>query len=607
MGTFPYDANSAPRSPSHVSALRAPRFSMKALLIANRGEIAVRVIRTAKEMGLRTIAIYSELDRDALHVELADEAWNVGPAPAAESYLNANKILQVAKAARADAIHPGYGFLAENAEFARAVMAAGLTWVGPPPEAIEGMGDKITSRRNASAAGVPMVPGTTEPLQSVDEVAALAKEYGFPIAIKAAHGGGGKGLRVAMGPDDVADAFEGARREADAYFGSSEVYVEKYLARPRHIEAQVLFDSHGNGVFLGERDCSIQRRHQKLIEETPSPGFPDAIRQALGEAALAAARACGYVNAGTVEFLFDPVDGRFYFLEMNTRLQVEHTITEMVTGLDLVAWQLRIASGEELTFDHVEPKGHAIEFRINAEDPLRGFLPSPGQVVDYREPAGPGIRVDGWVRPATRVSQYYDNLMAKLVVWGADRDEALRRGRRALMEYEVTGVATTIPAHLAVLDHPDFVAGTHYTRWMEEVVLLPVPLPSSEPTLPGDEDLARHDMTVEIGGRRFAVTYWAPETGPAIGSGPSRRVRPKLDRPPAGGASDGVVTAPMQGTIVKVHVRAGDKVEANQPLCVLEAMKMENEVRSPTAGEVVDLRVQPGDTVASGAVLAIVK
>lgn len=580
---------------------------MNSLLIANRGEIAVRVIRTAREMGLRTIAIYSELDRDALHVELADEAWNVGGAPAAESYLNSHRILQVAKAARADAVHPGYGFLSENAEFARAVIEAGLTWVGPPPDAIEAMGDKITSRRNAAIAGVAMVPGTTEPLQTLEEVATLADEFGFPIAIKAAHGGGGRGLRVVMGPDDIADAFDGARREADAYFGSPEVYVEKYLARPRHIEAQVLFDTHGKGIFLGERDCSIQRRHQKLIEETPAPGLTNGQRQELGEAALTAARACGYVNAGTVEFLFDPDEEHFYFLEMNTRLQVEHAITEAVTGLDLVAWQLRIASGEPLSLDQVEVKGHAIEFRINAEDPLRGFLPSPGRVVDYREPAGPGIRVDSWIRPGTRVSQYYDNLLAKLVVWGADRDEAIRRGRRALKEYQVTGVATTIPAHLAVLDHADFAAGRHYTRWMEEVVRLPDPQPSSEPTLPAEEDLSRHDMTVEIGGRRFAVTYWAPEMGPAVGAGPSRRVRPKLDRPTSGGASDGVVTSPMQGTIVKVHVRAGDKVEANQPLCVLEAMKMENEVRSPTAGEVVDLRVQPGDTVASGSVLAIIK
>ncbi|MGQ0849284.1 MAG: acetyl/propionyl/methylcrotonyl-CoA carboxylase subunit alpha [Actinomycetota bacterium] len=580
---------------------------MNSLLVANRGEIAVRVIRTARELGLRTIGVYSELDRDALHVELADESWNIGPAPAAESYLNAARILQVATAARADAIHPGYGFLSENAAFAEATTQAGLIWVGPPPEAIRGMGDKITSRRNAQAAGVPMVPGTTEPSNSIEEVTSVAERYGFPVAIKAAHGGGGKGLRVVTAPEEIGSAFEGARREADAYFGNPEVYVEKYLPRPRHVEAQVLFDSHGHGVFLGERDCTVQRRHQKLIEETPSPGLTDDLRAALGEAALATARSCGYVNAGTVEFLFDPDEGAFYFLEMNTRLQVEHTITEMVTGLDLVEWQLRIADGERLPFADVPVKGHAIEFRINAEDPLRGFLPTPGQIVDYREPAGPGVRVDGWVRPTTRVSQYYDNLIAKLVIWGRDRDQAIRRGRRALQEYEVTGVSTTIPAHLAVLDHPDFNEGRHYTRWMEEQVKLPDPMPSSPPTLPEEEDLSRHDMTVEIGGRRFAVTYWAPEGIATGGPVAPRRTRPRLHRAAAASQSDGVVTAPMQGTIVKVLVKAGDKVEEDQPLCVLEAMKMENEVRSPTAGEVVDLRVQTGDTVASGAVLAVIK
>ena len=415
------------------------------LLIANRGEIAVRVLRTAKELGIHTIAIYSELDRDALHVQLADESWNVGPAPAASSYLDQASILRVAAASRADAIHPGYGFLAENAGFAEAVQEAGIIWVGPPPSAIRAMGDKITSRRHAENAGVPMVPGTTDPASSVEEVAALAERFGYPIAIKAAHGGGGKGLRVVEQASDLESGYEGARREADAYFGNPEVYVEKYLPRPRHVEAQILFDQHGNGVFLGERDCTVQRRHQKLIEETPSPGLSPEQRTELGEAALAAGRACGYTNAGTVEFLFDPESGEIFFLEMNTRLQVEHTITEMVTGLDLVEWQLRIADGAKLDLGPIEPEGHAIEFRINAEDPLRGFLPTPGQIVDYREPSGPGVRVDGWVQATSRVSPYYDNLIAKLVVWGKDRDQAIRRGRRALLEYQVTGVATTIP------------------------------------------------------------------------------------------------------------------------------------------------------------------
>ena len=580
---------------------------MNSLLIANRGEIAVRIIRTAREMGLRTIAVFSELDRDALHVRMADEAWNIGPAPPAESYLNGASIMRAARAAKAEAVHPGYGFLSENAGFADLVNEAGLIWIGPPPSAIRAMGDKITSRRTAEAAKVPMVPGTTSPLDTLAEVQAAAEQYGYPVAIKAAHGGGGKGLRVAREPDDLEEAFEGARREADAYFNSPEVYVEKYLAQPRHVEAQVMFDNHGNGVFLGERDCSVQRRHQKLIEETPSPGLSARQRKALGEAAVAAARSCNYVNAGTVEFLYDPGEDSFYFLEMNTRLQVEHTVTEMVTGLDLVAWQIRVASGEKLDLGKVEPRGHAIEFRINAEDPLRGFLPTPGQIVDYREPSGPGVRVDSGVMASTRVSQYYDNLMAKVVVWGANRQEAIRRGRRALSEFVITGVSTTIPAHLAVLDHPDFVAGSHHTKWMEESVQLPDPVPAASPVLPSDEELTRRDMTVEIGGRRFSVTYWAPEPMPMAGATGPRRVRPKLERAASVGAIDGVIAAPMQGTIVKVHVKAGDRVEANQPICVLEAMKMENEVRSPAAGEVVDLRVQPGDTVATGAVIAIIK
>jgi acetyl-CoA/propionyl-CoA carboxylase biotin carboxyl carrier protein len=575
---------------------------MKSLLVANRGEIAVRVIRTAREMGMRTIAVYSELDRDARHVELADEAWNVGAAPAAESYLNQQRILQIAHDAGAEAIHPGYGFLSENAAFAGAVSNSGIVWVGPPASAIEGMGDKITSRRNAEKAGVPTVPGVTAPVSTVDEVAALADEFGYPVVIKPAHGGGGKGLRVVRDTEELNDAFEGARREADAYFGNPEVYVEKYLERPRHVEAQVLFDQHGKGLFLGERDCSVQRRHQKLIEETPSPGLTVKQRRALGRAAVAAGRSCGYVNAGTVEFLVDRT-GEFYFLEMNTRLQVEHTVTEMVTGLDLVEWQLRIAAGEALAFDTVEPRGHAMEFRINAEDPYNDFLPTPGQVVEWQEPAGPGVRVDSWVRPGTNVSQYYDNLMAKLVVWAPDRPSAINRGRRALEEFRVTGISSTIPAHLAVLAHPDFHNGSHHTKWMEENVDLGEGEPASAPSLPEEESLTRRDITVEVGGRRFAVSYWAPE--PAIGAGMRRRP-PKLEVSSAA-RSDGVVTAPMQGTIVKVNVTAGETVNEGDPICVLEAMKMENEVRSPATGDVVDLRVQPGDTVTPGQVIAVVR
>ena len=577
--------------------------NIERLLIANRGEIAVRIIRTAKDMGIHTIAVYSELDRDALHVCLADEAWNIGPAPAAESYLNQEAILRVAHEARADAIHPGYGFLSENAGFARKVEEAGLIWVGPPPEAIEKMGDKITSRRTAAEAGVAAVPGITDPVSGIEEIEALVAEYGYPIAIKAAHGGGGKGLRVVRSDDELEAAFEGAKREADAYFGNPEVYVEKYLEQPRHIEAQILFDRHGNGVFLGERDCSVQRRHQKLIEETPSPGLTQQQRDALAEAALAAARSCGYVNAGTVEFLFDK-EGNFYFLEMNTRLQVEHTVTEMVTGIDLVEWQLRIAAGEPLDLGDIQPRGHALEFRINAENPFENFMPTPGQVVEWREPGGPGIRLDSWITPQTRVSQFYDNLMAKLVVWGADRDRAIARAKRALSEFVVRGVYTTIPAHFAVLSHPDFLTANHHTRWLEESIELVEEAPMAPPSLPEEEALQQRTMTVEIGGRRFSVTFWAPE--PEVSGGPVRRRPPKLDTSqPA--ESDGVITAPMQGTIVKVHVRAGDTVEAGDPICVLEAMKMENEVKSPVSGVVVDLRVEPGDTVTNGAVIAIVR
>jgi acetyl-CoA/propionyl-CoA carboxylase, biotin carboxylase, biotin carboxyl carrier protein len=574
------------------------------VLIANRGEIAVRVIRTARELGLRTIAVYSELDRDALHVHLADEAWNIGPAPAADSYLKMARVLEVAAESRAAAIHPGYGFLSENAEFAQMVIDAGIAWVGPPPEAIRVMGDKIASRKAAIEAGAPTVPGTTQPSESSDEVKAVAEQYGYPVAIKAAHGGGGKGLRVVHAADEIDAAFDGARREADAYFGNPAVYVEKYIDKPRHVEAQILVDDHGNELFLGERDCTVQRRHQKLIEETPSDAMNGDQRAALGEAALSIARICAYRNAGTVEFLLDQ-EGDFYFLEMNTRLQVEHCITEMVTGIDLVAEQLLIADGQPVSITSVNPKGHAIEMRINAEDPFQNFMPAPGKITEYREPDGFGVRVDGWVQTATTVSQYYDNLIAKLIVWAPDRDRAIARGLRALSEYDIHGVPTTIPAHQQVLAHPDFVAGRHHTRWVEEDMELVSSGPAPAETLPTDEDTVRRSMTVEIGGRRYSVAYWATE-GPSV-TGETRRKRPVRQKAATAGTGDGIHVAPMQGTIVKVSVRAGDRVSAGSTICVLEAMKMENEVKALNDGEVVDLRVQAGDTVTSGEVIAVIR
>ncbi|MDX1690826.1 MAG: acetyl-CoA carboxylase biotin carboxylase subunit [Acidimicrobiia bacterium] len=583
---------------------------MDSVLVANRGEIAVRVIRAAREMGLRTIAVYSELDRDAVHVDIADEAWNIGPAPAAESYLNIEAILRVADESSAAAVHPGYGFLSENAGFAQAVMDAGLIWVGPPPEAIATMGDKISSRRAAEAAGVPGVPGTLEPLQDPDAIKTVAADYGYPVAIKAAHGGGGKGLRVVHSEDQVEAAFEAARREADAYFANPEVYVEKYLVHPRHVEAQIIFDTHGTGVFLGERDCSLQRRHQKLVEETPSPAFDAETRASFGEAALSVARATGYVNAGTVEFLLDQ-EGDFYFLEMNTRLQVEHTVTEMVTGVDLVKEQLRVAMGERLSFDSVEPRGHAIEFRVNAEDPAKNFMPNPGTIVEYREPAGLGVRVDSGYQAGSSISQYYDNLVSKLVVWGRDRDEAIARSRRAVEDYLITGVRTTLPFHALALTSEAFTEGTHHTRTVEDDMDLSALTHPTAPAVPEEEELAERQMTVEVGGRRFTVKLWAPEVpGPAAPGGrrpPPRRRPPKLSKSAETGGGEGVVTAPMQGTIVKVHHKAGENVDADDPLFILEAMKMENEIKAPVAGALVEMRVQAGDKVTSGQVLAIVR
>ena len=582
---------------------------MDSILIANRGEIAVRVIRAAREMGMRTIAVYSELDRDGLHVALADEAWNIGPAPAADSYLNIERILEVAASADAAAIHPGYGFLAENPDFATAVISAGITWIGPPAAAIALMGDKISSRRAAEDAGVAGVPGTFSPLANVGEVESFAADHGYPIAIKAAHGGGGRGLKVVHAAGELDAAFESASREADAWFGNPEVYVERFLDRPRHIEAQIMLDSHGNGVFLGERDCSIQRRHQKLVEETPAPGFSAEQRSALGEAALAVATAAEYENAGTVEFLVDS-SGDIYFLEMNTRIQVEHTITEMVTGIDLVKEQISVAAGEPLSFNSVEPTGHAIEFRINAEDPTNNFRPNPGTLIEYREPGGLGIRVDSGVEAGGQISQYYDNLIAKLVVWGRDRNEAIARGKRALRDYRVTGLHTTIPAHIQILDTEAFANGTYYTKFVENEMTFVAGAPETAPTLPEEEELEERSMTVEVGRKRFVIRFWAPvmEAPASGGARPTPRRRPpKLGRGGSSGESAGVVTAPMQGTIVKVHKPAGTSVEEGEALCVLEAMKMENEIKAPISGEIVDLRIQVGDSVAAGAVIAVIK
>ena len=577
---------------------------MKSLLVANRGEIAVRILRTARDMGLRTIAIYSEIDRDAPHTELADEAWNIGGASAADSYLNSDRILEVAAEAGAEAIHPGYGFLSENDEFARAVTEAGLRWVGPPADAIATMGDKIASRRAAEAAGVAGVPGTADPITEPDQAIAFAGQHGYPLALKASHGGGGKGMRIVQEDAEVAEALEAAAREARAYFGRDEIYIERYLERPRHIEAQVVFDTHGNGFFLGERDCSSQRRHQKLIEEAPAAGVDDELRAAIGEAALAVGHACNYENAGTVEFLLD-TDGSFYFLEMNTRLQVEHPVTEMVTGLDLVQLQLQVAAGAELDLRDVPIRGHSIELRINAEDPAAGFQPSPGRITEYREPGGFGVRVDSAIEAGSSISPYYDNLAAKLIVWADTRDHAIAKALRAARDFEIKGISTTLSAHPLLLRNELFRTGTHYTRYVEDVVDFSGLATDGGPALPEEEATTMRQATVEVGGRRYQVKLWFPE-GQLAGT-TQRRRPPRLTRGASPNDDSGMITAPMQGTIVKVSVKAGDHVQAGDTICILEAMKMENEVKAPTEGEVVDLRVQSGDGVASGEVLAVVR
>jgi acetyl-CoA/propionyl-CoA carboxylase, biotin carboxylase, biotin carboxyl carrier protein len=582
------------------------------VLIANRAEIAVRVIRTCREMGIATVAVYSELDRDALHVRMADEAYPLGGQSAAESYLNTEAILDAIARSGADAVHPGYGFFSENTDFARAITAAGVTFIGPPPEAIEIMGDKISSRLAAEAVGVSGVPGRTEPITDPSQVADFGAAVGWPVAIKAAYGGGGRGMKVVSSAAEVAEAVESAQREAQSYFGRPEIYVERYLEWPRHIEMQVLADTHGTTLWLGERDCSPQRRHQKLIEESPAAEFPDEVRRAMGEAAVTVARACGYVNAGTVEFLYE--GGEFFFLEMNTRLQVEHPVTELVTGLDLVEWQLRIAAGEPIGFtqDEVARNGHAIEVRINAEDPSGGrFSPSPGTITTFHAPGGPGVRLDAGYESGDTVSQYYDNLVAKLIVWGPDRESARRRMLRALGETTVTGVATTIPADVAILEHPDFIAGRHSTRWVEDRLDLSALVPAT-PVDPGASDgedgapRVLREVTAEVDGRRYQVRLWVPDVVSA-GGGARGGTRPHKPRTAVAASGSGSVTAPMQGTIVKVLVAVGDEVEVDQTVCLLEAMKMENAINAAKAGTVKEVKVAAGDSVGPGDVIATIE
>src|SRR5256885_7265663 len=575
------------------------------VLVANRGEIAIRICRTLRELGLGSVAVYSEADRGALHVSYADEAYLIGPPPAAESYLKIETIVDTAQRAGAGAVHPGYGFLAENAAFARAVEAAGLTWIGPPPDAIELMGSKTRARQAMLAAGVPIIPGTTDPVGSVEELLALGEELGFPLLIKAAAGGGGKGMEIVESPAGAERAFETARRQGLSYFANPDVYVEKLVVDPRHVEVQVLADSHGNVIHLGERDCTIQRRHQKLVEETPSPAVDRELRVRIGEIGVNAARAAGYRSAGTIEGLLTRA-GEYFFMEMNTRIQVEHTVTEEVTGVDLVREQIRIALRERLSLAQadVELRGHAIECRINAEDVAKGFLPSPGLVTVYREPSGPGVRVDSGVAAGNEVSGVYDPMIAKLIVYGVDREHARRRMLRALDEFVIEGPKTLLGFHKALLEHECFVRGETCQGIVEsaELATRGAELDGSGPVgspLPGRA--VERVRTVEVEGRRFEVRVHEREQ-------PWRELaRRRAERARAGtaGGTDTIVS-PMQGTVLSVAVAEGDSVESGQLICIVEAMKMENEVHAHRRGTVSQLSVAAGRPITTGQVICVV-
>jgi acetyl-CoA/propionyl-CoA carboxylase, biotin carboxylase, biotin carboxyl carrier protein len=580
------------------------------VLIANRGEIAVRVIRACKDAGLASVAVYADPDRDAVFARMADEAFALGGSTAAESYLDIGKLIEVANRSGADAVHPGYGFLSENADFAQAVIDAGLIWVGPDPQAIRDLGDKVTARHIATRAGAPLVPGTKDPVNGPDEVVAFAEEHGLPVAIKAAFGGGGRGLKVARTLEEIPHLFDSAVREAVAAFGRGECFVERYLDKPRHVEAQVLADKHGNVVVVGTRDCSLQRRHQKLVEEAPAPFLTEEQRAQIHSSAKAICTAAGYSGAGTVEYLVG-LDGTISFLEVNTRLQVEHPVSEETAGVDLVREQFRIAAGEKLRFDDdPAPRGHSIEFRINGEDAGRNFLPAPGAVTRFVAPDGPGVRVDSGVESGTTIGGQFDSLLAKVIVTGEDRTQALERSRRALDEMVVEGMATVLPFHRLIVRDEAFVGDGKsfavHTRWIEtefDNTIAPFGA-GAEPA----EDEPRQTVVVEVGGRRLEVSL---PGGLALGTGQAATARAGKPRRRAAGKSAGVsgdaVAAPMQGTIVKIAVEDGQQVEAGDLIVVLEAMKMENPVTAHKSGTVTGLAVGAGENVSQGAVLCEIK
>jgi acetyl-CoA/propionyl-CoA carboxylase, biotin carboxylase, biotin carboxyl carrier protein len=580
------------------------------VLVANRGEIAIRVMRTLEELGIASVAVYSEPDRDAPHARRADEAFLVGPGPANESYLVVEKIIEVAQKSGAEAIHPGYGFLAENAAFARACEEAGIVFIGPPADAIDAMGSKTKARELMRDAGVPIVPGTTEPQATVEDAAKVIDEtIGYPVAIKAAGGGGGKGFRVAESQDELEKAFEGASREGEKFFSDPTVYVERYLPDPRHVEVQVLADSHGNVVHLFERDCSVQRRHQKLIEESPAPAVDPELREKIGKIGTEAARAVGYRSAGTVEGLLQ--DGEYFFLEMNTRVQVEHCVTELVTGVDIVREQIRIAAGEELPFkqEDLELRGHAIECRINAEDASKNFAPAPGSIASYVEPSGPGVRVDSGAEEGYEVLPLYDPMIAKLIVWDVDREASTRRMIRALGEYRIEGLKTLIPFHLALLDTDQWRNGetcrdlVEDKAWLKELAFEKPPAASEEE----EEPKVERTYAVEVSGKRFDVRVIgaAPAAAPN-GAAPAKKA-PKRERSKGAGGAPGELISPLQGTVLKVEVEKGAQVEEGALIAVIEAMKMENEITAPVAGTVEELHVSPGGSVSSGDTIAVIK